>query len=134
VAGHDLGAVAAGFRDNFALAGLTVGANQIGRVRLVDLFNNSPGSEAMYVRRLTIGPGSTLDLNGFKLYYGELYLDPMAILIHNGGELIQSPVPELGSLLLALEGLWLGVAIGWRRTDSFRGGGVRGTYDHAFSA
>jgi hypothetical protein len=115
VAGADLGAVASGFQNNFALDGLTIGAGQIGRVRLVDLFNNSPGSEALYVERLAIGPGSSLDLNGLRLYYKELFVHAQASVIHNGGALIQFPVPELGCSILMIEALCVGLAIGHRR-------------------
>jgi hypothetical protein len=115
VAGADLGAVASGFENNFALAGLTIGASEIGRVQLVNQFDNSPGAEALYVGRLSIGSGSSLDLNGLTLYYRELSQHAQATVILNGGQLVSVPVPELDGLLLALEALGLGLVICRRR-------------------
>jgi len=72
VAGADRGDDCAGFLDNFALDGLQIGGDDVGRVQLVDLFDNQPdweGAEAVYVENLLIGPGSYLDLNGLNLYY-----------------------------------------------------------------
>ena len=69
VMGQDLGNVPAGFTSNFAYGGLSVGANDY--VRLVDLQKNSGTSnpEALYVNTLVVSSGSTLDLNGLKIYY-----------------------------------------------------------------
>lgn len=72
VAGEDMGAIMAGFADNFALGTLTLGGVDVGNVKLVDTFDNqlaSFGSEALYVENLILGPGSYLDLNGLNLYY-----------------------------------------------------------------
>ena len=69
VMGQDLGNVPAGFNSNFAFGNLSVGHNDY--VRLVDLQRNSGSSnpEALYVNTLVVPSGSTLDLNGLKLYY-----------------------------------------------------------------
>ncbi len=72
LAGEDMGAIMAGFTDNFALGTLTLGDVDIGKIQLIDNFDNQPGwtgSEALYVSNLNIGAGSYLDLNGFNLYY-----------------------------------------------------------------
>ena len=71
-AGEDMGAVAAGWTDNFALAALTLGGADAGRIRLVDNSDNQPvweGAEAVYVDGLALHAGATIDLNGLKLYY-----------------------------------------------------------------
>jgi MYXO-CTERM domain-containing protein len=72
VAGKDLGAVAPGWTNNFALAALTLGDTQAGKVRLVNDFANQPGwagAEALYVDSLVLNPGAAVDLNGLNLYY-----------------------------------------------------------------
>ncbi len=71
-AGEDMGAVTAGWTDNFALGTLTLGEANAGRIRLVDNSDNQPGwegAEAVYVDGLALNPGATIDLNGLKLYY-----------------------------------------------------------------
>ncbi|MDY7011608.1 MAG: PEP-CTERM sorting domain-containing protein [Planctomycetota bacterium] len=71
-AGEDMGAVVAGFDNNFALGTLQLGGVDIGQIQLVDNFDNQSGwvgSEALYVANLILGAGSTLDLNGLNLYY-----------------------------------------------------------------
>ncbi len=72
VAGEDRGAMVAGFFGNFAVGGLTLGGVDIGQVVLAESFDNSPGPDAQYVKYLSVGAGSTLDLNGHTLYYGVL--------------------------------------------------------------
>ena len=72
VAGEDRGAMLAGWTDNFVLGTLTLGGATIGRLRLMDGFDNQqngPENEALYVRDLVLDPGATLDLNGLRLYY-----------------------------------------------------------------
>lgn len=65
---EDRGAVAAGFKDNFGLGRLSI--DSFATVRLQDNANNAPGAgaEAMYVDALETVSGTTLDLNGLKLY------------------------------------------------------------------
>ncbi|MHC4672437.1 MAG: hypothetical protein ACYTBZ_08135 [Planctomycetota bacterium] len=94
IAGIDMGAILAGFENNFTLGALTLGDADIGQIQLVDNRDNQPswaGQEALYVENLTIGAGSYLDLNGYNLYYLNGSIDPGAIIIHNGGALIQIP-------------------------------------------
>ncbi len=124
VAGKDLGATMAGYDDNFALGTLQIGGSDVGRLQLVDLFDNQPdweGVETIYVETLIVGsgsecnlgsavglnvgtiilePGSYLDLNGLDLYYQNAIIDPSADIDYNGGELIQVPEPTTITLLL----------------------------------
>ncbi len=75
VASEDLGAEVSGYcGGNFTLNTLAVGGDTPGKVRLVDSYDNgnrSGGSECLYVRKLVVTAGSTLDLNGLNLYYQE---------------------------------------------------------------
>ena len=95
VAGEDLGAVGQGFQGNFALGTLQVGGADVGRVVLVDTFENQAGSvslEALYVHNVLVGAGSTLDLNGINVYYEHLSVDPAGMVSLNGGQLIETEV------------------------------------------
>jgi hypothetical protein len=100
VAGHDLGPVMAGFQDNFALGTLRLGgASAVGRVRLVDAFDNDQvgaNNESLYVTNLVLGPGSYLDLDGHNLYYLSGSIDPGATIV--GGS--PTPVPEPSTFVL----------------------------------
>ncbi len=110
VAGEDMGAVFAGLESNFALGTLQLGGDDIGQLKLVNLFDNQPGwegSEALYVEKLILGAGSMLDLNGFNLYYfslGGTGSIPDNIDTSHGGSVQQIPEPAT-MLLLALGGL-----------------------------
>jgi len=101
VAGKDLGPAPRNLEGNFALGTLTLGRNGgCGRVTLVDAFDNQPaweGSEALYVRTLIAVPGSSIDLNGLKLYYVNGTIDPSVQFI--GGTPVQIPEPATLSLL-----------------------------------
>jgi hypothetical protein len=61
-----------GFDLNFALGTLTVGGDDIGCVQLVDLFDNGNrgafGAECLFAHTVSIQGGSSLDLNGLRLY------------------------------------------------------------------
>jgi len=119
VAGRDLGAVAAGLAENFALASLRIGGRDVGRLRLVDLFDNTPdweGPEALYVCELYVSAGSLLDLNGLNLYYLHAELDPGATILTGGGRLL--PVPEPAVLVLLAVG---GCALLFHRRADRRG-------------
>lgn len=71
VAGADVGAVAAGWVDNFALAMLQLGGDDAARTRLTDGFDNQVNGldDALYVGEIVINPGAYIDLNDLKLYY-----------------------------------------------------------------
>ena len=101
VAGKDIGTAPEGWDLNFELGTLTLGGSAgVGQVVLVDTFDNQPGwdgAEALYVRNLVVGPGSTLDLNGLHLYYLTAQIDPDATIV--GGGLIQIPEPATVLLL-----------------------------------
>jgi len=93
IASEDLGSVGEGFTDNFALGTLQVGGTDVGRVLLVDSFDNQPLSgipEGLYVKNLNVGPNSQLDLNGLNVYYENLNVDPSGLIILNGGQLIET--------------------------------------------
>jgi len=65
------GAIDGDFGDNFALGGLQIGGADVGRVRLVDAFDNGKrtgGNECLFTRALVVNEGSQLDLGGFWLY------------------------------------------------------------------
>ena len=100
VAGKDLGANAAGFANNFAFGSLVVGTADPALVMLIDFNDNGNRypTESMYVHNISIGPGSTLDLNGLNLYYDGLCDNRGTVL---GGSPIFIPEPT-SALLLAL--------------------------------
>jgi len=101
IAGQDMGDDPAGFTDNFAIDSLQLGGSNVGLLRLTDLFDNQADGqeipEALYVRDLTIGPGSLLDLNGINLYYVDGDIHPLGQFI--GGEPTEV-IPEPASLIL----------------------------------
>jgi len=74
VAGADRGAAPGGFDANFTFGALTLGGGTsatAGRVQLVDACDNQPTSttdEALYVKELTVGADSYIDLAGLNLY------------------------------------------------------------------
>jgi len=73
VAGRDMGPVPEGFELNFTLDTLQLGGEDVGRVELLDAFDNQAdwtGNEALYVHTLQfMGAGSFLDTNGLAVYY-----------------------------------------------------------------
>ncbi len=72
VAGQDMGAVTAGWVDNFVLNTLELGGVNGGKIRLVDNFDNQEDGgavEALYVSNLVFNAGGQVDLNGLSLYY-----------------------------------------------------------------
>jgi hypothetical protein len=63
---------------NFTLDTLAVGGSTPSRVALVDYFDNGNGgigNECLYVRKLIVTAGSTLNLSGLNLYYLEAQID-----------------------------------------------------------
>ena len=108
VASADLGAVREGFENNFAWLELLVGSeDSAAHLQLVDAFDNASGTEAVYVDRLVVPAGSSLDLNGLNLYYR--VADIAGQVNTSGGALFAVAVPEpttavLLSLLLVIVG------------------------------
>ena len=103
VAGLDGG----GFDNNFGLHKLQIGGANFGNVRLFDAFDTQDswnGTEVLYVDILELGPGSTLDLNGRKLYCAQ-YINSGGSLLLNGGTLVQVPEPAGAAMLLLASGL-----------------------------
>ena len=77
----DIGAVAAGFIGNAAFAGLTVGEGaSIGMCAVDNRWDTAKNGypDAVYVRNLKVGPGSTLQTNGYNVYYLYADIDPTA--------------------------------------------------------
>lgn len=63
---------------NFTLDTLAVGGDTPSRVALVDYFDNGNGgigNECLYVRKLIVTAGSTLNLSGLNLYYQQAQID-----------------------------------------------------------
>jgi len=93
VAGKDQGPVWDGFVKNFTLGRMTLGGTDVGKVQLVDNSDNSNrggpagAAEAQYVKRLDVGPGCVLDLNGLNLYCLSSAIDPSAMILTGGGSL-----------------------------------------------
>ena len=97
-ASADLGADRASFTENSVWAELLVGnAGESAQLRLVDTFENHPGTEAVYVDRLIVAAGSSLDLNGLRIYYREAEIAGQVIM--SGGELF-AVVPEPSTFTL----------------------------------
>jgi hypothetical protein len=104
IAGKDLGGVNEGLISNFALGTLQIGGANIGKIKLIDSFDNQPawnGNESLYVTNLILGSGSTIDLNGLNLYYLN-FTNLGGNVILNGGHL--QTVPEPSSVLLFVMG------------------------------
>jgi len=91
VAGADRGGSWEAFHSNFTLGTLQLGGAEVGRVQLVDGFDNQADGqavgEALYVRSLQVEPGSTLNLNGLNLYC----LDFRNQGVITGGTVLQVP-------------------------------------------
>jgi hypothetical protein len=94
----DLGAVAAGFTNNFDFGSLSVGGDQANPtyVKLVDNDRNSssPGPEALYVDSLAVPAGSTLDLNNLHVYAHTAQIDGTVI----NGSVALTPVISIGNV------------------------------------
>ncbi len=108
VAGRNFGADMLGLEDNFVLHTLSIGGSQIGRLQLVDLFDNQPdwqGIESLYVENLILTQGSMLDLGQINLYYGTL-TDHGGMVLSNGGSMQEVPEPAtMGLLAIGLAAL-----------------------------
>jgi len=92
---QDLGSVNAGFFHNFAYGTLALANNTY--LKLVDQSINAPGSgnEAAYVNSLVVPAGTTLDLNGLRLYARAAQIAGTLV----GGTVTQ--IPDSGSISLA---------------------------------
>jgi hypothetical protein len=98
VAGRDKGARWSGWDNNFALDTLGLGGADVGRLRLRDTTDNRPGwdgTEALYVRHLTVGPASVLDLNGCNLYYMTSEIDPAAVIEGGSPTCVPGLMPDV---------------------------------------
>lgn len=92
-ASRDLGDTPLAYSNNFAWDDLIIGdESTISDLQLVDNFQNSTRIDAVYVDRLIISAGSSLDLNGINLYYRQAEID--GTVNFAGGKLIAVPVPE----------------------------------------
>jgi RHS repeat-associated protein len=93
VLAQDRGVDVSGFADNFALGTLTF-TNTF--VRLVDHADNAVGTEAeaLYVNTLLVPSGTTLDLNGLRLYARQIQISGTVV----GGTVTQ--VLDGGSIVL----------------------------------
>jgi len=113
VQGADLGFTSAGFTQNPVLDLLTLNT---AFVRLVDNTNDAPGTDALYIDTLVVPSGSTLDLNGSRIYVRNA--DIQGTLIGDLG------APE--SHVVPLPTVWLGttVPLVWTGTDDVGGSGV----------
>lgn len=106
-AGKDIGAIEKGFEDNFDMAQLTIGGDDVSYMQLVNGFDNQTewsGEECLYVDTLVLNAGSTLDLNGLMIYYRDGSFDPAGTILYNGGNLIQVPEPTSICLLTIVFG------------------------------
>jgi hypothetical protein len=99
----DLGAIMAGFRDMFTFGGLKLGDGGgawIGNAHLVDNWDNAGdghGNDAVYAYNLELDGTSTLDLDGYNLYYLNGTIDGGATILN--GTLTQV-VPVTGNAVV----------------------------------
>jgi hypothetical protein len=104
VAGRDLGAGEHGFENNFLIDTLQVGGAEVASLVLANDIDNQDdfaGPEALYLNRLILGTGSTLDLAGLHVYTREL-IDGGGNVISNGGSLTVVPEPGTGAIVAIL--------------------------------
>ncbi len=117
-AGEDRGPSLAGFYQNFTLDTLVIGGVEPAALSLVDLVANHVGAaipNAVYVEHLVINAGSTIDLNGLKLYYrtAEVAAGETFALGSYGTQVV--PEPSAALLLLAAAPWGIRRRYRWRR-------------------
>ncbi len=102
-ASRDEGAYPGAFLDNFCIGTLQVGGDVSGRLHLVDEADNHPAgglAGAVYVDRLIVAQGSSLDLGGLQLYYRSAEIS--GTVIESGGAMFAMvPEPEASLLIVA---------------------------------
>src|SRR5690606_5056291 len=91
VAGNDFGPLSAGFHENFAHGTLELRSTYLVLRDEVDSANGE-GSEVFYVDTLVIDAGSTLDLNGLRVYARNARIEGTVLggsveLVASGGQL-----------------------------------------------
>ncbi len=89
VAGQDMGAIPAGFENNFGLHSLALEGGV--RLRLVDFSDNQPeweGTEALYLDDLVVSPGSWFFLNGINAYVNGVLVSFGDGAIYGGGAIL----------------------------------------------
>ncbi|HEX8523811.1 MAG TPA: hypothetical protein VF669_16260 [Tepidisphaeraceae bacterium] len=94
------GSTDVGFQSTLKVLQLGEGGT-VGKVQLVDNFNNIPGAEALYVDQLILGPGSQLNLNGQTVYY-KSYINTGGTLQLNGGQMVAYVPEPAGMAVLAV--------------------------------
>ncbi len=107
VAGADVGPIAAGFDENFALDAIEITSDA--EVSFIDTFPNTATGmcEAQYVRTLILHNNATISLTDCRLYYGELINKGGSVVVIGTGALIQVIQSNLGgfsSLATCLSG------------------------------
>jgi len=109
VAGTDLGPTVLGFKDNFVMGSLVLGATNPVVLWLEDYYDNGNRSsaEALYVHNITIYPGSTLEMEGLNVYYDGSFVNHGTVL--NGTPVF---VPEPATMALLALG---SSVVGFRR-------------------
>ncbi len=111
VAGKDKGGTWEAFHDNFTHGTVQLGAGDVGHVQLVDDYDNQSDTqavgEALYVRNLTVGPGSSLNLNGLDVYC--LSFTNNGSVIEDGGSITEvPPIQSINATYLTSGYVWTG--------------------------
>ncbi|MBN1125282.1 MAG: hypothetical protein JXA82_09755, partial [Sedimentisphaerales bacterium] len=122
VAGRDMGNVPEGFYHNFMLDTLTVGDGTVTTVILRDAIDNghrlgtAGEDEALYIRKLIVRSGCTLNLNNLHLYCQESQIE-LGATVRNGTPEIVPQTPDCnGDGYINLPDLEI-LAEHWFRTD-----------------
>jgi hypothetical protein len=100
VGGKDFGPVLDGFTSNFAVDTIQLGDGASAGIELDDLIDNQPasgGAEALYVKHLIVGPGSSVFLNNLNLYCLDYVNNGGTVF---GGNLTVVPEPDLSGVAI----------------------------------